>query len=134
MVTQHNLAPWPWPWPQTRCSLWSMYCKMNYVGTYLWKNLTLPRLLNLLCIHCAEWCGALWVKIFSKEILLFLKVRQSRKQIMLFSILSKNERNSLKLAQEDAQDSGFRSFFARIESTINCFQDLLTFIRNYHQS
>ena len=28
---------------------------------------------------------------------------------------------------EDAQDSEFRSFFRRIEDTINCFLDLLTF-------
>ena len=31
------------------------------------------------------------------------------------------------LSIEDAQDNGFRSFFGRIEETINCFRDLLTF-------
>ena len=30
------------------------------------------------------------------------------------------------LSREDAQDSEFRSFFGRIEDTINCFRDLLT--------
>ena len=30
------------------------------------------------------------------------------------------------LNSEDAQDSEFRSFFGRIEDTINCFRDLLT--------
>ena len=38
-----------------------------------------------------------------------LKVRQSREQIMFFSILPKNEQNSR--SKEDAQDSEFRSFF-----------------------
>ena len=32
------------------------------------------------------------------------------------------------LIKEDAQDSEFRSFFGRIEETINCFRDLLTYI------
>ena len=31
------------------------------------------------------------------------------------------------LSREDAQDSEFRSFFGRIEDTIICFQDCLTF-------
>ena len=31
------------------------------------------------------------------------------------------------LSKEDAQDSEFRSFFGRIEDTIICFRDLLTF-------
>ena len=31
------------------------------------------------------------------------------------------------LSTEGAQDSEFRSFFGRIENTINCFWDLLTF-------
>ena len=31
------------------------------------------------------------------------------------------------LSKEEAQDSEFRSFFGRIEDTINCFRDLLTF-------
>ena len=31
------------------------------------------------------------------------------------------------LSKEEAQDSEFRSFFGRIEETINCFRDLLTF-------
>ena len=31
------------------------------------------------------------------------------------------------LSREDAQDSEFCSFFGRIEDTINCFRDLLTF-------
>ena len=54
------------------------------------------------------------------------KVRQSRKQIMVSSILPKNERwdkfQCIKLSQ--------RSFFGRIEDTTNCFRDLLTFIFN----
>ena len=58
-----------------------------------------------------------------------LKVRQSRKQIMMSSILSKNECwdnfSYIKLSQ--------RSFFGRIEDTINCFQDLLTFKQHHSQ-
>ena len=45
----------------------------------------------------------------------------------MYSILPKNERNSLILSREDAQDNEFCSFFGRIEETINCFLDLLTF-------
>ena len=52
-----------------------------------------------------------------------IKVRQSRKQIMVSSILPNNECwdnfQYIKLSQ--------RSFFGRIEDTINCFRDLLTF-------
>ena len=52
-----------------------------------------------------------------------LKVRKSRVQIMVSSILPKNERwdnfHYIKLSQ--------RSFFGRIDDTINCFQDLLIF-------
>ena len=36
------------------------------------------------------------------------------------------------LRKEDAQDSELRSFFGRIEDTINCFRDLLTFSRARH--
>ena len=32
------------------------------------------------------------------------------------------------MSKEDAQDSEFHLFFGRIEETINCFRDLLTFI------
>ena len=46
---------------------------------------------------------------------------------MVFSILLKNERNSLFWVKREAQGSEFRSFFGRIEDTINGFRDLLTF-------
>ena len=53
-----------------------------------------------------------------------LKVRQSRNQIMVSSILPKNERwdnfHHIKLSQ--------RPFFKRKEDTIDCFRDLLTII------
>ena len=40
----------------------------------------------------------------------WLKVRQSRKQIMVFSILPKNKRNSLSiLSKGHAQDSSYRN-------------------------
>ena len=49
--------------------------------------------------------------------------------IICFSILPKNERNSLSwVLRKEAQDSKFRSFFGRIDDTTNCFWDLLTFI------
>ena len=54
-----------------------------------------------------------------------LKVRQSRKQIMVSSILPKNERwddfSYIKLSQH--------LFFERIEDIIICFRDCLTFSR-----
>ena len=50
-----------------------------------------------------------------------VKVRKSRKQIMVSSILPKNE---LRIVV-----SAFRSFYGRIEDTINCFRELLTFSR-----
>ena len=31
------------------------------------------------------------------------------------------------LSKEEGQESDFHSFFGRIEDTINCFRDLLTF-------
>ena len=46
---------------------------------------------------------------------------------MVSLILPKNEKKLIILSKEDAQDSEFRSFFGRIEETINCFRDLLTF-------
>ena len=36
------------------------------------------------------------------------------------------------LSREDAQYSEFRSFFGRIEETINCFRDLLTFSTHWN--
>ena len=60
-----------------------------------------------------------WIIIINK-----IKVKQSRKQILESSILPKNERcdnfHYMKLSQ--------RSSFGRIEETINCFRDLLTFM------
>ena len=48
-----------------------------------------------------------------------VKVRQSRKQIM---VLQKKNRTKFNiLSKEDTQDSEFRSFFWRIEDTKNCF-------------
>ena len=52
---------------------------------------------------------------------LLLKVTQSRKQIMISSILPRTKLTIL--SKEHAQDSEFCSFFGRIEETINCFRD-----------
>ena len=59
---------------------------------------------------------------FSKKIL-SLKDRQSRKQVMVSSILSKNKH------WDDFQYIKLSHclFLGRIEDTINCFRDLLTF-------
>ena len=48
---------------------------------------------------------------------------------MIFSILPKFKKLTKLsiLRKKEAQDSEFRSFFERIEDTINCFRDLLTF-------
>ena len=43
---------------------------------------------------------------------------------------SSNKRTKLTILNDDAQDSEFRSLFGRIEDTINCFRDLLTFTLN----
>ena len=45
---------------------------------------------------------------------------------MVSSILPKNERKQFDLS---SKVECFRSFFGRIEETINCFRDLLTFTR-----
>ena len=50
-----------------------------------------------------------------------VKARQSRKQI------TKKRTKLIILCKEEAQDSEFCSFFGRIDNTINCFRDLLTF-------
>ena len=49
---------------------------------------------------------------------------------MVSSILPKNEQKIIILSisyREDAQDSDFLLVFGRIEDTINCFRDFLTF-------
>ena len=56
-----------------------------------------------------------------------LKVRKSQKQSMVSSILPKKRTKLTILSKEDPQDSEFHSFFGRIEDSINCFRDLLTF-------
>ena len=55
-----------------------------------------------------------------------IKVRQSRKQLMVSSILPKNERNSLLSWVEKMLRCEFRSFSGRIDDAINCFWDVLT--------
>ena len=63
----------------------------------------------------------------SNPICAYLKVSKSRKQFMVFSILPKNERNSLSWASFLLRIVIFAHFFWRIQETINCFRDLLTF-------
>ena len=60
---------------------------------------------------------------------IFLKVSKSRKQFLEFLSLPKNERKTKKKYPKSSRDNFFcfRSFFGRIEETINCFRDLLTF-------
>ena len=66
---------------------------------------------------------------------LSLKVRQSQKQIMVSSILpKKTEQNSLFLVKKMLRLVIFVRFFGRIEDTINCFRDLLTFKVFWHLS
>ena len=55
-----------------------------------------------------------------------VKVRKFRKQILVYSILPKITKLII-LGREDARDIEFSSFIVRIEGTINCFLDLLTF-------
>ena len=55
-----------------------------------------------------------------------LKVRQSQKQIVVSSILPKNDRWDNFIHWKLSQ----RLFFGRIEDTIHCFWDLLTFTGN----
>jgi hypothetical protein len=65
-----------------------------------------------------------------------LKVRQSRNQIMVSSILQKNEQKITILSiscREDDQDSDFLFCFGRIEDTINCFRDFLTFRTSFFE-
>ena len=58
-----------------------------------------------------------------------IKMSKSRKQFMVSSsILPKNERNSLSWVLRD-----FRSFFGKIEDTIICFREFLTF-REYFKN
>ena len=69
---------------------------------------------------------------------MLLKFRESRKEIRLSSILPKKQTKLTILSKEHAleqcQDSEFHGVFGRIEETINCFQDLLTFRSNYRDS
>ena len=52
-----------------------------------------------------------------------LKVSKSRKRVMVSSILPKNERKKWTLLLQYLRSNCFRSFFGRIEETINCFWD-----------
>ena len=58
-----------------------------------------------------------------------VKVSKPRKQLIVSSILPKKRTILTILSREDAKDSEFRSFLGRIEETIICSQDLLTFNR-----
>ena len=60
---------------------------------------------------------------------LILKVSFWKKKNIVFLILPKNEWNALSWAlfSKYAQDSELHSFFERIENSIDCFRDLLTF-------
>ena len=71
----------------------------------------------IVCAVCARWC-TLW-----------LKVRQSWKKIMVFSILPKNERNSLPWVKKVLRIVSFVLFLGRIEETINCFREMYWPIR-----
>ena len=79
------------------------------------------------------WLTFLSTAIYSlKKDLSLLKVSKSRKQIMVSSILPKNERNLLSWVEKMLKILSIVCFLWRIEDTINCFRDLLTFIRpNY---
>ena len=67
--------------------------------------------------HSSFSCRCAFTRYLSEQ----LKVSKSRKQFMVSRILPKNEQT------EQSQDSNFQSFFGRIQETINCFRDLLTF-------
>ena len=62
-----------------------------------------------------------------------LKVSKSRKQIIVSSILPKNNQNSLSWTCSLPRIVSFVRFFWRIEETIICFQDYLTFNRPRQQ-
>ena len=56
---------------------------------------------------------------------IWVKVSKSRKQIMVFSILPKTQRNLYIQSIFSTQNSEFRSFYGRIEETIICFRALM---------
>ena len=56
-----------------------------------------------------------------------LKVSKSQKQFLVSSILPKHKRKQFDLKYYSSKIEFFRSFFGRIEETINCSLDLLTF-------
>ena len=62
-----------------------------------------------------------------------LKVRQSRNKLWFPQFFQKRTKLII-LSWEDAQNSEFRSFFGRIEETIKCFWDLLTFKTKWAKS
>ena len=69
---------------------------------------------------------SVWFKYLKKYRTPPIKLRQSRKQIRVSSVLPKNEWNSLSWVKNTLKL--WVSFvFGRIEATIDCFQDLLTF-------
>ena len=71
-------------------------------------------------------------KAGSYIIYLLLKVSKSRKQFMVSSILPKNERKNSTLLLWYLRSNCFLLVFGRMGETINCFQDLLSFIYVIH--
>ena len=65
--------------------------------------------------------------LFSYKWCMILKVSKSRKQFMVSTILQKTKENNLTWGLIVVKLIFFCSFFGRIEVTINCFRDLLTF-------
>ena len=73
-----------------------------------------------------------YLKIWQVEYLnekkkVLIKVSKSQKQLMVSSILPKNERKKFDFTSMIPQVELFSFVFGRIEETINCFRDLLTF-------
>ena len=91
-----------------------------------WFKTTICKLLPInQNLHFNFWIQQYNSKIQETIFLLWLKVSKSRKQIMVSSVLPKNERwdnfHYIKSSQ--------CSFFGRIEDTIICFWHFLTFRR-----
>ena len=75
-----------------------------------------------------QWCVLIRFSPVRKSVLQYkLKVSKSRKKLWCSQFFQKTHYPEHLFFSKYAQDSEFRSFFGRIEKTMNCFQDLLTF-------
>ena len=104
---------------------WKVRVEMSFIG-YL--EVLLMALHPTSELSTMQWCVLIRFSPVRKSVLQYKqKVSKSRKKLWCSQFFQKTHYPEHLFFSKYAQDSEFRSFFGRIEKTMNCFQDLLTF-------